>query len=147
MLPTFEDVHGHSDRVKEGWWTTLARTVAVDFDGTIHPYTKGWTGSAPEDEPPIEGAREFLEQLHVDGFRVVIFSTRADHVEGKLGIEEWLRRYDLSHYVDDVTHAKPAAIAYVDDRAVVFDGSWVPVRTAIDGLAAGRAHGAAVGAD
>lgn len=144
----------------QGWWDAVARTVAVDFDGVIHPYTKGWTGSEPDDEPPTPGAVEFLEQLLADGYDVVIFSTRADHPLGRLGILNWLGNYAPNVYKHLggwegktllVTHEKPAAVAYVDDRAVVFRPAeghgWTEAREAIDKLASGRPHGSGQPAD
>lgn len=37
-------------------------TVAVDFDGVIHAYTKGWQNGEIYD-PPMPGAFEALDQL------------------------------------------------------------------------------------
>jgi hypothetical protein len=130
----------------ERWFTKLAQTIAVDFDGVLHPYSRGWTGSVPADEPPIDGARTFLEALNAAGLRVVVFSTRADHPEGWTGIENWLRDNDLRQLVDEITHTKPAAIAYVDDRAVTFnvdaEDAWADVMDGIARLRRSRAHGA-----
>lgn len=120
----------------------LARTIAVDFDGVLHPYTDGWQGSVPVDEPPTPGADHFLANLVANGFEAVVFSTRADHPEGLTGILDWLDKYALSQYVEDVTHTKPPAIAYVDDRAVAFTGSWPEVYQGINRLVDSRAHGA-----
>lgn len=127
----------------EGWWSNLARTIAVDFDGVLHPYTDGWVGSVPADEPPIDGAHDFLRLLDEQGFRVVVFSTRADHVEGYQGIERWLSMHGLGKYVATITDKKVPAIAYVDDRGVTFRGNWTEVLNAIDRLANGGPHGAA----
>lgn len=127
---------------QERWFANLARTVAVDFDGVLHPYSRGWVGSVPDDEPPMPGATAFLIRLKNAGYRVVVFSTRCDHDEGLAGTREWLERQGLDEFVDDVTCKKPAAVAYVDDRAVPFTGSWESVEEGIARLAAGRAHGA-----
>lgn len=121
----------------------MARTVAVDFDGVLHPYTAGWVGSVPADEPPIEGAREFLIWLRDNGFEVVVFSTRADHEDGLVGILGWLHKHRLVVYVKRVTHEKVPAIAYVDDRAVPYHGDWLTVVDGVLALAKTRAHGGA----
>ena len=142
-LPTFEEWHGHPTRVMEGWFDKLARTIAWDFDGVLHPYTNGWTGSTPDDEPPVPGVRDVLAALQADGYRQVVFSTRANHVEGADGIAAWLDAHDLARFFDEVTHSKPPAIAYVDDRAVPFVGDWAAVRDGIERLGGGRSHGAA----
>lgn len=106
-------------------WDKQTRTVSIDFDRVLHPVTKGYTGHRPEDEPPAPGAEEFLRKLLDAGFHVVISSCRAQSAEGMDGIVQWLRKYDLSQYVYDVTGEKASAIAYVDDRAVTFfNGNW-----------------------
>ena len=128
-------------RLKE-YVATMAKTIAVDFDGVLHPYTDGWLGSVPADEPPIPGALRFLGDLQEQGYEVIVFSTRADHPEGLDGIYAWLAEYGLDTYVKHVTHVKPPAIAYVDDRAVPFTGSWGAVIDGIDRLSRSRAHGA-----
>lgn len=119
------------------------RTVAIDFDGVLHPYTAGWTGSVPADEGPVWGARETLVALRENGYKLVVFSTRADHHEGLIGIQEWLNKWDLFRFIDRVTHEKPAAVAYVDDRAVSYQGDWTWVLAEVERLAKGRAHGEA----
>lgn len=110
------------------------KTCAVDFDQTIHPYSRGWTGPDPDDEPPIKGAGEFLRALKVKGFKVVIFSVRAETAEGLAGIKNWLLKYNLMQFIDEITYVKPKAIAYVDDRAVPFRGDWVSVMREVDAL-------------
>lgn len=132
-LPSFADQHGSDNPILERWFDRLQRTIAVDFDGVLHPYTAGWCGSVPADEPPIPGAREFLHNHVQAGYRIVIFSSRVDHKEGLDGVWAWLNEHDLAQYVEEVTHTKVAAVAYVDDRAVPFAGDWQSV-------AAGVAH-------
>ena len=109
-------------------------TVSLDFDATLHPYTDGWVGSHPTDEPPTPGAEEFCQRAVARGFRLVVSSCRADHEEGKRGIVIWLEKYGLLRYVSEVTHLKPVAVAYVDDRSVVFRGSWGDVLTDVESL-------------
>lgn len=116
-------------------------TVGVDFDGVIHPYTEGWTGSMPADEPPIPGTMIALANLHRAGYRVVVISSRADHLEGYEGICAWLKKWSLDLYVDLVTDRKVGAVAYIDDRAVHFDGgNWADALDEVERLAAGKAE-------
>lgn len=103
------------------------RTIALDFDGVIHPYSAGWCGAIPVDEPPTEGALEFAKEAYNDGWRLVVFSTRAADATGLRGIDEYLDKYGFTAYVDLVTSEKPGAIAYVDDRGITFKGDWVQV--------------------
>jgi len=140
MEPAFDARRFSTPEEQKGWFAALARTVAVDFDGVLHPYTEGWVGSVPADEEPVEGAREFLGRLIENGYRVVVFSARCDHEEGMAGTRAWLAKYGLMNWVDDVTCQKPAAVAYIDDRAVRFRGDWNEVAEGVAELAEGRAH-------
>ncbi len=142
--PLYDPNRFTSPAQQERWFQTLARTLAVDFDGVLHPYTDGWVGSVPADEMPNPGAFAFLAHLHDNGYRVVVFSTRCDHPEGLNGTRSWLAKHGLDELIDDVTHTKPAAVAYVDDRAVAYRAeNWEDCLLEIDRLAGGRPHGAA----
>jgi len=112
------------------------KTCCVDFDGTLHPYSNGWTGMVPDDEPPTDGAREALRALRVKGYLVVVFSARATTNEGVTGIRNWLARYSLLQFVVEITAVKPIAVAYIDDRAVPFNGNWFAAIRGVDALAA-----------
>ena len=92
------------------------QTVCVDFDGTIHQYN-GCKG-AEMFEGPIDGAKDFLWDLS-RRFKVVIFTTRRAVL-----VREWLIKWGMSEFVADVTDVKPPAVAYVDDRAVRFEGDF-----------------------
>lgn len=119
----------------------MKRTVALDFDGVLHPYTDGWLGPVPADEPPMAGALEFVQQ-HAEEFVFVVFSTRCADPEGLRATCAWLTKYGFAPYIRDVTCEKPKAVAYVDDRAVPFTGSWDTVLEGVRQLAAGRQSGA-----
>ena len=43
-----------------------AKSQAVDFDGVIHKYSKGWVGGAIYDKP-MPGALEIMEELTKTG--------------------------------------------------------------------------------
>lgn len=118
------------------------QTVLIDFDATLHPYTAGWIGDVPEPEEPIEGAREFLYWLNAQGFKTVVFTTRAKTEVGLRGVWDWLEFHDLVHLVEDVTDRKVPGIALVDDRAVPYLGEWQSVMERVLELAKGRSHGA-----
>lgn len=101
------------------------RTIAVDFDGVIHRYSKGWRDGSIYD-PPIDGAREALARIHTR-YDVVIFTTRVNpEMRGsdvQMGrVLEWLEEHGMrrGEHFDDITHAKPPALAYIDDRALHF---------------------------
>lgn len=108
--------------------------VALDFDATLHPYTDGWQGTIPADEPPTPGALDFAQALHARGYRIVVHTCRATSLEGRVAVADWLTRHGFGSLVDEVTHEKPQAVAYVDDRAIPFDGDWPAVLATVDGL-------------
>jgi hypothetical protein len=93
-------------------------TVAVDFDGVLHSYTSGWTGDIPTD-PPEAGSLEFINKLIDEGYEVVIYTTRAETVEGLHATYRWLQINGFPNV--ELTSGKPKAIAYVDDRAVPYN--------------------------
>lgn len=126
-------------------------TVAVDFDGVLHSYTSPWKNARTIPDPPVEGAIAWLAEIS-EKFDVAIFTTRNHHWFGRWAVKAWLRRHLWDHFwpwvnenVRDVwTHMdiddhadilarevlarcsfpshKPAALIYLDDRAVRFEG-------------------------
>lgn len=98
--------------------------VCIDFDGVLNTY-KGWKGEKHL-YTPIEGVHEFLEELH-EKYNVIILSTRNPN-----DISIWLYRYALLDFIDEITEKKPKAIAYIDDRAINFDGDFNKVLRILD---------------
>lgn len=108
------------------------KTIVVDFDGVLHWYRKGWYDGTIYDEP-VPGAQRAMEELIEAGFRVVIFSTRAIErtVGGKIEKSQWMemKQWLLDYKFPAELHVhsepgKPMGIAYIDDRAVRFNGDW-----------------------
>ncbi len=114
-------------------------TVALDFDGVIHWYQRGWQGGVIYD-PPMPGAIEAIREIQ-EVEAVVVHTARTDLVS----VAAWLRALDIECVTQDewdaerpaeehgsafwnekervlVTNRKPAARYYLDDRAVKFDG-------------------------
>jgi len=131
----------------------MALTVAVDFDGVIHKYSKGWQDGTIYD-PPFDGAIEFLDVLiWKRDYSVFIHSTRdpqqiVDWFRAQFGGDGRERPFSVQIVPDDVvfwnkrgvlgvTNRKLPAIAYVDDRAVRFNGDWKQVAGEIDALQRG----------
>lgn len=121
--------------------TEYRPTVSVDYDATLHPYTRGWTGEEPDDEPPIRGAEQFLAALLEQGYNIVIHTTRARTLEGEQGTIRWFHKYmpSIFYAMRDqgrvaISATKHPSIAYVDDRAVVFRGSYSDCLTDIQAL-------------
>lgn len=94
-------------------------TVVFDFDGVIHSYKSLWQGATVIPDPPVEGIREAIADVR-ELYNVVVVSTRCIVPEGKKAVEDYLRHFDIE--VDAVLAEKPPAIAYIDDRAICFDG-------------------------
>jgi hypothetical protein len=104
-------------------------TVAVDFDGVIHSYSSPWVSHEHIPDPPVAGAIEWLNDI-ADDFDVVILTTRGATLEGRIAVGEWLDAHGFTRY-REVTAQKVAALIYLDDRAVRFDGSNFPDAQAI----------------
>lgn len=104
------------------------KTLALDFDGVMNTY-HGWKG---EDVMfnPAPGLNGFLNWCKANGWEVVVFTTRDPS-----RVREWLEQHFLSSYIFDVTNTKPLALAYVDDRAFRFTGSFEDIITALDSMA------------
>jgi 5'(3')-deoxyribonucleotidase len=94
------------------------KTIAIDFDGVIHQYSKGWQNGEIYD-PPMEGALDAVKKLASNN-RLVIFSTRARDVEGWNDMIAWLTEHGFMDYFDKVTSEKPIAHIYIDDRGLRF---------------------------
>mgnify|MGYP003657985253 FL=1 len=59
--------------MKEISYEIKNNTIAIDFDGVIHKYSKGWQGLQNAYDPPNDGAVESIKRLKELGFRLVIF--------------------------------------------------------------------------
>jgi hypothetical protein len=95
-------------------------TVGVDFDKTIMQYSKGWADGSIYD-PPVDGALQALAWMHRQGYRIVVFSVRAK--EQAAEITTWIKEQSVKekvYFPFTVTDVKPAAVAYIDDKAIRF---------------------------
>jgi hypothetical protein len=104
-------------------------TVAVDFDGVIHKYGRGWHDGTIYDEP-VPGAFQALNDL-MKWHAVFIFTSRApmpvaNWITEQSGIECVLgHRAARQHFWNRkgvllITNKKFPAIAYIDDRGIRF---------------------------
>ncbi len=98
----------------------MKKTVVFDFDGVIHSYTSGWKGQCVIPDPPVPGIKEAIAEIRTAGYEVVVVSARCASVQGQGSVRAWL--LDNGIGVDAVMMEKPPAIAYIDDRAICFDG-------------------------
>ena len=102
--------------------------LAIDFDGVIHTFN-GW-GDGTCYGQPIEGSIEAVRRLS-QKYNIIIFTAKARPdrplVNGRTGHElvtEWLDKFELTQYIDYVTHEKPRAKFYIDDKGIRFDNNW-----------------------
>ena len=94
------------------------KTLCIDFDGVIHAYSKGWQGGEIYDDL-VPGTLEALRRLHVK-YKLVCCTSRHNLDD----VREYLLKHRILHLFEDVTNRKPAAVAYIDDRAIKFTGDW-----------------------
>jgi hypothetical protein len=102
------------------------KTIAIDFDGVINSYTSGWRGATETDDPVVSAATA-IDGLFNRGYKLIIFSTRANTLEGVETIREYIRRHTENDPLADsieITDRKPIADVYIDDRAIPFTGNW-----------------------
>jgi len=111
------------DKVRE----EIKSTVAIDFDGVMHKNSKGYHDGTIYDAP-IEGTKEALEILSKKYSRLVIYTCKTNPerppVNGKTAEEmiwEWLEKHGMKQYICEITHEKPRASFYIDDKAIKFD--------------------------
>lgn len=67
-------------------------TVAVDFDGVLARGSK-WEGPEIISGGPVPGAREWLQRMLDNGFRIVVMSSRALDHRGRVAIEHFVERH------------------------------------------------------
>lgn len=91
--------------------------ICLDFDGVLATY-RGYAGRGKFGRP-MPGVKSFLEKLDKAGISFIVLTTRT---ETKL-IRHWFERFKLP-LPAKITNKKVSATAYVDDRAIHFDGSF-----------------------
>ena len=114
-----------SHHVPPGFENEL-NNVAVDFDGVIHNFDKGWHDGTCYGEP-LPGSIEAIKILSKK-YNIIIFTAKAKKnrplVNGKTGVElvkEWLEKHNLLDYVNEITSEKPRAKIYIDDNGYRFE--------------------------
>ena len=99
--------------------------LAIYFDGVIHKSSKSFHDGTIYDDP-VDGVEDALKKLSKD-YILIIYTCKANPerplVNGKTGIEliwEWLKKYNLNKYIEDITYIKPNAKYYIDDKGIRF---------------------------
>tara|TARA_A100001011_G_scaffold179689_1_gene188547 strand:+ start:204 stop:602 length:399 start_codon:yes stop_codon:yes gene_type:complete len=100
--------------------------IAIDFDGVIHNFDKGWHDGTCYGEP-LPGSINAIKSLSKK-YNIIIFTAKAKKnrplVNGKTGVElvkEWLEKYDVMQYINEITSEKPRAKIYIDDNGYRFE--------------------------
>ena len=114
-----------ASRIPGGAVAESPQTVCVDFDGVLHMGPHGLPGAPGGDIS--DGAIDALKQI-AQNYRVVILTARNDTD----AVKAWLKEQGAAQFIDAVTNVKPSAAAYIDDRAVPFDGDWKNALAAVD---------------
>lgn len=101
-------------------------TICVDFDGVIHSYTTPWIKPHIIPDPPVDRAIHWLWGMLRD-FDVVIFSTRCKTWRARRAMRRWIQQHATPTQAPLLkalrySYTKPAALIYLDDRAVRFQG-------------------------
>lgn len=117
----------------------MIQTIAVDFDGVVHAYSKGWFDGAIYDAP-APGAFNSIERLRRH-YAVAIFTTRDVRQVAEWLLErgfdditvEWTPPFWNDQESILVTNSKPAASVYIDDRGLRFL-NWSQTMSDLDAL-------------
>lgn len=111
-------------RLERLGFDNMPKSVAIDFDATIHEYSRGFQDGSIYD-PPIPGALEAIVAFDRVGYKVIILTARDQHQHST--IFYWLdqRLREMGHEINfQVTSVKPPAELYIDDRGLRFEGDW-----------------------
>ena len=92
----------------------IKKTICVDFDGVLNEYNGYEEGNLGE---PLSASKEFIRQLRKK-YKVVILTSRP-----KEQVIDWLNNNGFPSM--EVTNRKIPAVAYIDDRAIRFNGSYI----------------------
>jgi hypothetical protein len=123
----------------------MSKTVAIDFDGVIHAYSRGWQDGSIYDEP-VSGWLDALGSL-MRQYAVFVHTSRnprqvARWIEQRSGygiecttridpLRPWRRRFWNEQGVLLVTRLKLPAVAYIDDRGIRFE-NWDQALAALE---------------
>ena len=114
--------------------------LCIDFDGVIHSYTSGWQGDTIISDPIVPGFFEWAEQA-AKYFKLVIYSSRSKNPNAIKAMQFYLYEQRRIWRADngktetdkpltfEFASEKPAAFLTIDDRAIMFDGTWPDVET------------------
>jgi hypothetical protein len=119
----------------------MKKTIAVDFDGVLHGYSKKWHEGTIYDEP-VPGAAAAMQALLDAGYEISVYSTRCHSrtVNGKYQpdqareIEDYLRTRGIPFTNVHVGAGKPLCVLFIDDNAFRFTGDWAAAMPQIEAI-------------
>lgn len=103
-----------------------SKTLAVDFDGTIASYKPGQFPIIGEPEPDVV---DVMQQLHKDGWNIIIYSCRSTQEGQTEAMSEWLNKNQIPYDSIWEGQGKPMATAYIDDLGIQYKGNWKDIYT------------------
>lgn len=127
---------------------TFRPIIAVDFDGVIHSYERGWQDGTIYGTV-VPGFFEWIERVP-EHFRIAIYSSRSKSDAGVAAMSLWLHkqrnawikaggaRDPARPLTIEFACEKPSAWVTIDDRAICFRGDWSDPALTPDALAAFR---------
>lgn len=103
------------------------KTIAIDFDGVLADYSKGYQGKDVFGAP-IPGADNATKVLKENGWRIIIYTTRPNTE----ALRHWLKENNISYdfinenpdQPEESKGCKLIADIYLDDRSLCFRGEW-----------------------
>tara|TARA_R110000824_G_scaffold5670_3_gene26053 strand:+ start:15352 stop:15753 length:402 start_codon:yes stop_codon:yes gene_type:complete len=102
------------------------RNVAIDFDGVVHDFSKGWHDGTCYGKP-LPGSLDAIRELSKN-YNIIIFTAKVKPsrplVNGMTGhqlVTQWLEDHNVLQYVDEITCEKPRAQIYIDDKGYRFE--------------------------
>ena len=113
---------------RQEFYEARNKDIVVDFDGTLAQW------AYPDMGEPMPGAKEALEYLRRQGYRIVIntcrmspeINTIVERVNTRHAIRIWMLKNDMPYdEIDDGCNGKRLGAVYIDDQAVAFRGDWV----------------------
>lgn len=94
----------------------MKERICVDFDGVLNEYNGYEEGNLGK---PLSGSQDFIKEL-CRKYKVVILTSRP-----KEQVIDWLNNNGFPSM--GVTNRKVPAVAYIDDRAIQFNGNYKKV--------------------
>jgi hypothetical protein len=94
----------------------MNKSIAVDLDGTLAFYETGYAGFN-KIGAPIKPMVDLINKFQSQGYKIKIFTARANNKKNIPVVKEWLRKNGLGDF--EVTNVKtPDIVLFIDDRAV-----------------------------